>query len=352
MGNPKKEIQSLRNKYDEFYEIRKAGKEDVPMIMEFIRNYWKKDHILGNYPKFFEYEFGDEQDFNMILAIDKESGKMVGHIGIIPYSKEDISGAMIRVLDDLPIPMLGVELIRRRKILYGYRKLVAVGLNPRTIVPLLKHIFHRKVGIMEHGYLLGDVSEYRIALIQQKPLPKRMPEPAFYREISSISEYALIMNPEQRWDKLPFKSISYLDKRYFHHPIYGYRKFLLQTGSENALVIAREVEQNGSKIFRIVDFVGNIQKLTYVFDFASEVLSKERFEYIDFMVGGLEEGFLAKCGFHVLQKGDVNIIPNYFEPFVQENIEVWYEASEDLVVFRAEGDGDRPSVMPAEMELP
>ena len=45
------------SRYAERYDIRLAKYDEIPQIMAFIENYWKKDHILARDRGFFEYEF-------------------------------------------------------------------------------------------------------------------------------------------------------------------------------------------------------------------------------------------------------------------------------------------------------
>lgn len=335
----------IHSKYDQYFEIRLAEKKDIPMIMNFIRDYWKKDHILATNQAFFEYEFLDGNRVSFVLAIEKETRTLAGLVGYIPYSTGDVSGAMIKVRPDLSVPMLGLELMRRREQLTDYQSLVAVGVNPQTVVPALRRIFKRKVGVMKHAYMLSEDKDYQIAVIREEKNKKREIEYTAYQEINDIEEYAANMDIDKKWTKLPFKSKQYLEKRYFQHPIYHYRKFLVGREPAKALVVAREVCLRQAKILRIVDYVGDIEQISVVAGLSNQLLERENYEYIDFMVGGLPEGVIESSGFHVLTSDDKNIIPNYFEPFVQKNIEVWYEATEDMVVFRADGDGDRPSVI-------
>lgn len=49
-------------------------------------------------------------------------------------------------------------------------------------------------------------------------------------------------------------------------------------------------------------------------------------------------------GFNLRSLEDENIIPTYFEPFVQKNIDIWFQSSEKgLCIFKADGDQDRPN---------
>ena len=43
-------------------------------------------------------------------------------------------------------------------------------------------------------------------------------------------------------------------------------------------------------------------------------------------------------------ENDENVIPNYFAPFVQENVEIFFHAPNEEIVFcKADGDQDRPN---------
>lgn len=44
------------NSFDTYYDIRRAVLDDIPLIMEFIGQYWKENHILAVNRSFFEYE--------------------------------------------------------------------------------------------------------------------------------------------------------------------------------------------------------------------------------------------------------------------------------------------------------
>ena len=76
------------------------------------------------------------------------------------------------------------------------------------------------------------------------------------------------------------------------------------------------------------------------------------YEYIDFYLYGIEDDILRDAGF-VLQDDDVNIIPNYFEPFVQKNISLDFYADslEEIILFKGDGDQDRPNFISGDLLL-
>ena len=85
--------------------------EDVPAIMKFIGENWKKDHILARDEAFFCWMYVDEKGCNVVLAVDEEN-TIYGMLAVIKYNstdQPDIVGTMWKVLHT-GNPRLGVEL--------------------------------------------------------------------------------------------------------------------------------------------------------------------------------------------------------------------------------------------------
>ena len=83
----------MANRFDEKYIFRLAHIEDVDMIMQFIRDEWGRDHILGHNRDLFLWQYGsseydDHETINVILMLDRLTLEMCGMIGFIPYSDE------------------------------------------------------------------------------------------------------------------------------------------------------------------------------------------------------------------------------------------------------------------------
>ena len=58
---------------------------------------------------------------------------------------------------------------------------------------------------------------------------------------------------------------------------------------------------------------------------------------------GVDSNILQKAGWIKLDETD-NIIPNYFSPYEQINVDINYCTSdENIVLFRGDGDQDRPN---------
>jgi hypothetical protein len=101
---------------------------------------------------------------------------------------------------------------------------------------------------------------------------------------------------------------------------------------------------NHARALRIIDFIGDIEVLGMLNNWLVNIANDNQYEYVDLLCTGLNEDIIKKSGF--LKKSEYTdvIIPTYFEPFVNENIDIHFEKSSDeLILFKGDADGDRPS---------
>ncbi|MFC2355131.1 MAG: hypothetical protein ACFNLQ_06570, partial [Capnocytophaga ochracea] len=87
------------------YDIRYAKKEDLPLIIEFLDTYWKKNHALVVSRKLMDFQHLNPitGDYNFIIAQNKQTGKVDALKGFIPtyqydknlYKKENDTWAAI-----------------------------------------------------------------------------------------------------------------------------------------------------------------------------------------------------------------------------------------------------------------
>ena len=73
-------------------------------------------------------------------------------------------------------------------------------------------------------------------------------------------------------------------------------------------------------------------------------------EYVDFVEVGLEDKELVDAGFINRKSYENVIVPNYFEPFLRENVDLDYAfktvaADAPKVFFKADADQDRPNIL-------
>ncbi|GIO12299.1 hypothetical protein J19TS2_18540 [Cohnella xylanilytica] len=343
------------NKFDERYEIRLARRSDIEMIMGFIHDYWRKGHIMSRDRNLFEYEYVNGEQVNFVIAIDRKTQFLEGIFGFLncsqtndPY-KKDIWGSMWMVVDTHDnTPFLGVELARRVLDLTGCRMHIGNGANPKTTIPLRRMFFRDKVARMQHYYYLNDkITDYRIAIIKDKKhtCPGSVEHPTTLMEFRSFEEVKDRFDIESL-DTIPYKDNWYLNKRFFNHPYYQYTVFGLQDnrGHTGALMVARSLEVNGSRVLRIVDYIGDQSLFAGLNRDLEEIVQKQAYEYVDFYTLGFNSEYILNAGFTLRTDEDKNVIPNYFEPFLQDNVDIWahYKVNGTLF-FKADGDQDRPN---------
>ncbi len=343
------------NKFDARYDIRLAKSSDTDNIMHFIDEYWSKGHIMAQDKELFKYEYADGDNLNFILAIDKNTNLIEAIFGFILCShiqdtnKKDIWGSMWKVNDTHDnIPFLGIELAKRIFTLTDCRTHIGNGANLNTTIPLRRLFFGDKVVKMKQYYLLNSsIDDYKIAKIEHKGngVTKFFEEETILLEFHSIDEVKKQFDVESV-NAIPYKDNWYVNKRYFCHPYYKYNIFGLadQTGKVGALMMARILECNDSKVFRIVDYIGDHKLFAGLAKQFANLLKRKDFEYIDFYTYGFDEESIFKAGFKLRTDDDPNVIPNYFEPFLQKNVDIWAHYKLDgTLFFKADGDQDRPN---------
>lgn len=342
------------NRFDERYEIRLADSSDIELIMNFIDQYWKKGHIMSKDRDLFQYEYQDGNHVNFVLAIDKSTGLLEGIFGFIKCSvtkdfrKKDIWGSMWKIRESGEnMPLLGIELAKRVFDITGCRTQIGNGANPNTTIPLRRLYFHDITVRMKQYYRLNpDIQEFKIALIKKKPevLPSNNSETKI-RLFCSIEELKENFNIESV-DSIPYKDSWYVNKRYFCHPYYRYYVYGLKNraGKVGALMMARVIECSKARVFRIVDYMGDQELFSGMRSPLDKIMKDMHLEYMDFYAYGFEEQYLWSAGFSYRSDEDPNIIPNFFEPFLRENIDIWAHYKMDgTLFFKADGDQDRPN---------
>ena len=348
------------NRFDEQYDIRLARADETAEIMDFLDKHWKKGHILSVNKELFNYEFldKDEVTLHIIIAKNKVNHKICGMSGFLLCSdtedtaKKDIWGSIWKVVNEVGIlPFLGIELIKRLKLIYPHRYNIGIGINKNTSAVIRKVAFKEFVAKMKHYYLLNETmledNSFKIAKISHKPIRECTDikaEPVIIKRIYNIEETASSFIPDK--EAVPYKDLWYINKRFFLHPIREYMVYEI-TSRENeakALIVLREESFSKSKSLRIVDYIGEQGLFSSLGEFLENLVRSENYEYIDLYTCGFEEKYIFSAGFSERTEDDANIIPNYFSPFVAENIDIYVRSPyENTVFMKADGDQDRPN---------
>lgn len=346
------EVNKYMNAEQEKIIIRFAKTSDVDKIIEFIKDYWKEDHIFVKDKSFFEYTYcTDGERVNFVIGIGSQSEKIYGIRGYICSNlcdNPDTWGAIWKKAPYAPKGFgreLQLFLIEHLK----PRVLAGVSISKEGLVARKK--LNEQGGKLKHYYRLANKSEYKIAVIKNKiilPVTKELT----YRliEVPTMKRLSDVFDSSRYSERRFYKDDWYIERRYFMYPYYKYRVLGICKDNPNkfdSILITREVEQNHNKILRIVDFIGIDQDLAGLSNAIDQLISENGYEYIDFYQYGINDDIMKSMGMMLKDENDSNIIPNYFEPFLQMNIDIDFSATDvtNLYVFKGDSDQDRPNVL-------
>ncbi|MGL6120264.1 MAG: hypothetical protein ACRC0V_07115, partial [Fusobacteriaceae bacterium] len=233
----------------------------------------------------------------------------------------------------------------------------ACGINEK--VKTIYDYYGFVTGKMKHFYILNSEKKgFKIAKIEKNiysnsDASKHLCLENEIVKFEDFEQFKNEVNLELFRENKFFKSSEYLKKRYFTHPYYLYDKYgVLENDKVVAIVIARKIEINNSSCYRIIDFIGDEEQLRKLSSFFVKLISDNNYEYIDFYQIGIDDDIMLKAGFVERTENDSNIIPNYFEPFLPKNIELYYctTCKEKFKMFKGDGDQDRPSVAKSKLK--
>lgn len=325
-------------------EVRLATREDVGDIMQFIKEYWKEDHILAKDREFFEWMYVTGE--RCCFEIAKSHGKICGINGFIPYSKEepaDIGASLWKAIYCEEEPFVGLVLWEEVYQDFSIRHCLGLGLNKRSC--RIWQMNGGKTDRMKHFYRLGEKKDYQIAVVHDRANEPIRNREGKFTEFQDENAFLDVISDEWLKQFPVYKDTAYLVHRYFRHPVYKYHCYGIAKGTSDvsSLLFCRFVEQNGSQIMKIIDFIGNPEDFSLIGEPVQKIIDDRQLEYVDLYSYGIREEYLNAAGFR-LRTSDVNIIPNYFEPFVQDNVDINIKVPEcDLYMFRGDGDMDRPN---------
>lgn len=320
--------------------IRNAEPNDIDSIRDFINREWRRNHILARDKEFFKYMYMLNGKVNFAISVD--DGGIDGILGYIPYDKKykQISLTVWKALKSSN-GMVGMSLLKYICDTLKPKVIATPGINPETTTAIYR-FFKFEVGKMRHFYRLSPSKEFKIAIVSDQNRLSPKESNGSVCEIEKFDDYVKADIIFQ--DNALKKEAWYIKQRYFEHPIYRYRLFLVTKQDERSLlIICREQKINDSACIRIVDMLGNYQMLPSFTKWIDEEMSFSGYEYIDCYVSGVSDVLFREAGWNDVDSSS-NIIPNYFDPYEKRNVDIYFSSKPmGVVLFRGDGDQDRPN---------
>ena len=146
-----------------------------------------------------------------------------------------------------------------------------------------------------------------------------------------------------------YKSKNFLQERYLNNPFYDYDFFLFKCEDYESLIILREINANSDeRILRVIDFIGDPNSIKFIARFLFRFILDNNYSYVDFLIDGIDQQILFESGFYLSSKNSF-WLPNYFEPlsmeFVNINTAIKLKNKENFMIFKGDGDQDRPNLL-------
>lgn len=327
--------------------IRECKCDDLPKLMAYIDHHWKKNHILAQSKTVLDWYYGVMQGYNFLIAIKND--EIFGILGYIDsnrfYSSSEFSSelwlALWSVRDDSGVPGLGLRLILELKKRYPKRSVAVLGLSEEAskIYKLLRY----KVKKLDHFFVYNTrIDHYQLL---QGALPSYQYAP-FLGRVCLIQEEGSLHLDTHYIDDSRHRGPDYFINRYLRNPFHTYQLFRIQLGSKVGYAVARVMRFQGSAALRLVDFYGCLSLLGKALSWFVTHLHEKNYEYMDLYIWSDLNYLLSNSGF--INRNDCAddvIVPNYFEPFIAKNVDLYCALENGFSgpVFKADGDQERPN---------
>lgn len=334
------------------YDIHRCSAQEKPLLQKFIQEHWKAGHALAVSDVLLDYQHrAGDGAYNFLIAKNTASGEIDGIFGYIPYESSPgvYYGALWKVRDDVQndeIRLLGVSLWRKILHLPHFQHYGVSGIS--GIARQFYTMARLTVGNMHQYYIPNEqLTEFRIARFKEKPARLAPPRPT----ADDIAIKKLSFNDIQgiSYPYYPQKDLTFLQTRYATHPFYKYDFLgILVNGKLQSVLVVRKIDTQEARCIRIVDIYGSVEQMPFIYPAIQELLQAENAEYIDCLNYGIAPQAFRESGFCELDADSEEIIiPNYFEPFVRENITVGcaHSPAQHFVIFKGDGDQDRPNIL-------
>lgn len=340
------------------YDIHRCSTNEKSAVVDFIRKYWSETHIFTYCDKLLYFQHLNQQGgYNFIVATNIKTGEIDGLVGYIPLAHFDEAlathgdqwGAIWKVRNDVKndeIGLLGLLLFERVSEMGVSHGSIGISDVARKYYKIQK----QTLGSLSQYYIVNrKCTDFKIAAldsaayqITDKTTPKSK---VTLREVS-LEEAKIV-----ECVYVPRKSVKYIENRYINHPIYRYKLLGVFDSFELCCVlVVRHINTQGACCVRIVDVYGSLESSPNIYSAVQHYLDQNSAEYLDCLNYGINSAEFERLGFSILDPSQNEIIiPNYFEPFLRENvlIELAYRAPKGYpyIVFKGDADQDRPNMI-------
>ena len=331
--------------------LRLGDNADVGIVTKFIDEHWKPGHILARDRELFEYMYLEKDGrLNFALAFEPLSNELIAILGYIPSDAlhSRLSLSMWKSRSDAHL--------RQYKAGLAVLRFLIDGLKPKSIfstgISADTRDVYRFLGyscdLMNHHVIVNnEISDFQII---KNPPKTIFLQPSSGHAASSLVVIATDKELYRVAKGLDFaetlKDAKYLCHRYLNHPRFNYeiREVILNAKTVGILAFRRSFANDRSCI-RIIDVVGAELCLRSAIVPLVQEMQQNGDEYIDLLSWGLNGDQIKEIGFTDCRELADCVVPEYFSPFSQTNVDRWLFTNlpETEIIFKGDGDQDRPN---------
>ncbi len=327
-------------------EFRLAQPGEENRVIEFINSNFDWKLPLVNRPEYFDFYYHNSEALQ--FAVAEEDGQWLAIAGYILANRAQNPDLWVSIWVAAPGHNgVGLELMDALPRLTGARVVACNNIRPKTMA------FYRFLGWhadrVPHYYRLAKQDAYRLASVQD---PTILPAGGDLTldTVSTVTRLrGLGMPPTPH---TPAKDLWYLTRRYFGFPHLAYQVYsVCEKGKLLAYLVTRVADTapgtpGNVRVLRIVDFIGADEVLPRIGGAIDRLMKDAGVEYAECYCWGIPAEIFAAAGFCERKEGSCNIIPNYLTPPLYENTEYYFFTNqpEGFVLFKADGDQDRPNL--------
>lgn len=345
-GGPASAVSSVPSKCGPVFRL--ARPEEAERVRGFVNTNFDWKLPLVNLPEYFDYYYRPFGANSLQFALAEEGGQLLAAAGYILANRSPAPDVWVSVwVAAAGHNGVGLELMAALPGLTNARLLACNNIRPKTMA------FYRflgwHAGRLPHYYRLADLPEYRLARIRHREILPAGGDLALTR-IENAARLDTLALPESPC--APHKDTWYIKRRYFDFPGFSYEVYAApENGRTLALLAARVVDTapgspENARVLRIVDYIGAPETLPRLGSAIDRLLRECGAEYAELYCFGIDPALLAAAGFCERREGDENILPNYLTPPLYENTEYYFftNVPENFVLFKADGDQDKPNL--------
>ena len=333
-----------------------SKKNEINEIKSFINNNWKKNHILAQNNNLLEWMYCNNHYCNFFLS--KKNDNIIGLLGFIKNSHYDnainkfdiVWLALWAVNESLAPPGLGVLMLKKLENEFIDISIGVLGINKSH--PLIYKALNYATSKMNH-YFVANRKKKKFTILKIKdfnvlPYPIANNDELSYNELKKEQ----ILSKENIFELRNIDAIKtkkYFYNKYLNNPFYKYKVFHLTLEKEEAIIVLRKISLKKSSVIRIIDFEGSEKIISKLGNFLNHIFINENCEYIDFLQYGIEQKIFYMAGFKLLEDLTEVIMPNYFEPLINENKDILFAYKKlgniKFNIYKGDGDQDRPNII-------